>query len=323
MKLKKLLVFCVAAVTLVAAVSLASGCAPKEEAPKADTTMSASDTGSAVSEPFWTLLIGNDCRKGTVEESSTGFYGDNKGRSDVIMLVRVDPAKQKVALVTIPRDTTCKYKGETVKINETYHQGGVADLKSAIKDLTGVDVKYYFDMGFVDYQKFVNSISGITANVPIDMQLQDIVSGDNIELSAGDGQTLNGAEALVLARQRKQYADWGDVCRQMQNRAVVQGMIERVSNDSANKDLYITALYAVSKSDFPKDELADLIDVFGANASKLSFVSGTCPYDGDMNEEAGLWLTTRDEATCSRVIKAAEEGKDPSTIVRLPKVAAK
>jgi polyisoprenyl-teichoic acid--peptidoglycan teichoic acid transferase len=318
MSMKRKIMAILATAALAAGVAFMAGCAKQEQASSSSSeTLEVSDSAATTStDPFWVLIVGNDSRTGTVEIDKSE-YADGTGRSDVIILVRCDPSTKKVAILSVPRDTACTYNGQTVKINETYHQGGISALKTAVKELTGVDCKYYFDMGFVDYSSFIDEIGGVTANVPIDMKLQDIVGGDTIKLSAGD-QELNGAEALVLARSRKQYTTDQDACRQIQNRAVVQTLIQRVANDSANKDLYIAALYAFSDTDCPIDELSKLVDEFCKSASSISFVNGSGPYDGGTDETVNLWLTTRDEATWKKVIQAAENGEDVTSIVTLP-----
>ena len=102
-----------------------------------------------------------------------------------MMLVRVDPVTYKITLVTVPRDTEADYEGSVVKINELYRQGGMEAAVEGVESLTGVHVQYYLDMGFVGFEKFVDQIGGVTANVPIDMHLKDIVNGGTIELNAG------------------------------------------------------------------------------------------------------------------------------------------
>ena len=318
MKIKKAFLLAVTAVLSLAVFAVA-GCSSSSgsSSSEASSAMSASDTAAVgETDPFYVLIVGNDSRTGTTEKDIE-YYSDGTGRSDTIMLMRVDPTTYKVGIVSIPRDTTCELNGSKVKINETYHQNGIEGLKSAIKDLTGVQVKYYFDTTFVGYENFVDSIGGVVANVPINMSLKDIVSGSQVSLTAGDDQTLDGKEALVLARQRKQYADWGDVCRQMQNRAVVEGVIKRVA-ESDSASMYIDALYAVAKSDMPKDDLAAVVEDFSKNASKISFVDGSGPYEGGTDPDTNEWLTYRDESTWSWVINAIEQGDDPQKIVPLP-----
>lgn len=303
------------------------GCQAKTETPASEPSdvdlMSESDssTTTKVSEPFYVLIVGNDSRIGTVEIDKES-YSDGTGRSDTMMLARIDPTTYAVTLITVPRDTAATYNDSTVKINEVYRQGGIDASLDQVEQLTGVKPKYYFDMGFVEFEKFVNDLGGVNASVPINMQLQDIVSGDQIELAQGP-QDLNGAEALVLARSRKQYATDLDACRQIQDRQLVEVAIRKVAADPVNAAVHAQALIGNSKTNWPTDDLLSMVADFADNADKITIKSGTGPYEGGVDEAAGgQWLATRDEATWKQVIAAAENGDDLNAIVPLPEVAA-
>ena len=239
-----------------------------------------------------------------------------------MMLVRVDPVTYKITLVTVPRDTEADYEGSVVKINELYRQGGMEAAVEGVESLTGVHVQYYLDMGFVGFEKFVDQIGGVTANVPIDMHLKDIVNGGTIELNAGT-QELDGPEALVLARVRKLYAADIEACRQIQDRQLVEAGIKQVAADPANAATHLDALLGNAETNWPKDELAAMVADFAANADRIAFQSGTGPYVGDfMEEHDGLWMVPRDEGTWRKVIEVVESGGDPTTVVALPEVEA-
>lgn len=300
-----------------------AGCSQPQQ-PQKESLSAANDTmaSAAETEPFYVLLVGNDSREGTIEIDKAE-YADGKGRSDTCMLVYVDPVDYHVALITVPRDTTCfGDDGGKMKFNDKYYVDGMDGAVTAVEELTGVKVKYTFDIGFVDFEEFINEIDGITANVPIDMWLQDIVSGEQVTLSAGE-QHLEGAEALVLARVRKLYGDNLDACRQIQDRAIVQGLIERVANDPSQADACIAALYLFADTDMPKENLTNLVDSFCENADKLTIVSGTGPYAGGIDGDVNLWLAYRDEDAWHSIIDVVEDGGDPTTVVPLPSVYAK
>lgn len=273
-------------------------------------------------QPFYVLVVGNDSRTGTVEIDKPD-YADGSGRSDTTMLVRVDPTTYQVGIVTIPRDTAISLNGQTMKFNEAYHAAGIEETLHQVKLLTGVSPLYYMDMSFVQFEKFVNELGGLTANVPIDMGLQDIVSGSKISLSAGV-QDLDGAESLVLARSRKVYEVDQDACRQIQDRQLVEVGIKKVAADPVGAAAHVQALMSNVDTNWPADDLAKTVADFAANADKIAFVSGTGPYSGDIDEAAGgIWLATRDEAAWKQVIQAVEAGEDPTTVVPLPQIIAK
>lgn len=278
----------------------------------------AKDTAST--DPFYVLVVGNDSRTGTIEIGEED-YADGSGRSDTAMLVRVDPTTYQVAIVTIPRDTAITLGGTKTKFNEAYHSGGIEETMEQVKSLTGVMPQYYLDMSFVQFEKFVDELGGVTAHVPIDMGLEDIVSGGDIELSQGT-QDLGGAEALVLARSRKQYADDQDACRQIQDRQIVEVAINKVAADPANAAAHAQTLTENMKTNWPASDLAKTVAEFAKNADKIKIVSGTGPYLGDIDQDVQVWLTTRDEATWKSIIETIEAGGDPTSIVALPTIVA-
>ncbi len=322
MNTRKRILAIVACCTL--ALCLLVGCQKKAE-PNVheDETLEVSDsvqTAKAETEPFYVMIVGNDSRTGTVEITKPE-YSDGTGRSDVLMLARIDPKTYSVALISVPRDTSTEYNGQKMKLNEVYHIAGIEALESEVAKLTGVTPKYYLDMDFVQFEKFVDQLGGVTANVPINMQLVDIVSGDSIALNAGT-QELNGPEALVLARSRKQYANDLDACRQIQDRQLVQVGIQQVAADPVNAALHVQALVDNCDTDWNAADLVETVKVFAQNADKIEFASGTGPYQGDIDPDINLWLAYRDEATWAQVIETVEAGGDPETIVASPRVAA-
>ena len=143
----------------VLALCMLVGCQKKASEPAhQDETLEVSDsvqTAKAETEPFYVMVVGNDSRTGTVEITKPE-YSDGTGRSDVLMLVRVDPKTYKVSLISVPRDTCTEYNGQKMKLNEVYHVGGVKELEKEVAKLTGVTPKYYMDMDFVQFETFVD-----------------------------------------------------------------------------------------------------------------------------------------------------------------------
>lgn len=323
-KLKQIV--CAAAIACsVFSVLLLAGCQqqPTDEG-VSDTQLmkEASDgEGKAQEAPFYVLVVGNDSRTGTTEITKEE-YADGTGRSDTMMLARIDPKSFQVTLVSVPRDTETTLDGSVTKINEAYRQGGIEGAIEQVELLTGVKITYYLDMGFVEFENFVNELGGITTNVPIDMHLADIVSGPNIELSAGT-QQLDGPQSLVLARMRKMYAGDIEACRQIQDRQIVEVAIDKVASDPAGAAAHIDALVDNVDTNWPIGELTTVVSSFTSNADKIKVLSGTGPYVGDfMEEHDGMWLVPRDEATWKKVMEVVDAGGDPATVVPLPEVQA-
>ena len=310
----------------IALVSLFMGCQGKKDTEASDTAqtrgMEAEGTAALPEKPFYVLVVGNDSRTATVE-IGIPQYADGIGRSDTMILMRIDPKAYQVTLVTVPRDTECTVDGNPGrKINEAYYKKGIKGAVGAVEELTGVTVTYYFDMGFVEFEKFVNALGGVTAHVPIDMSLKDIVSGDTVTLNAGT-QALDGPKALVLARIRKLYENDQDACRQIQDRQIVEAIISQIAKNSGLVSRGVDALLANTDTNWPKDELTALVTDFAVHAKEITLLSGTGPYQGYVFEEyEAQWLVPRDKALWREVMRIVDEGGDPKTLVALPEVKA-
>ena len=308
-------------VAALAALAMLVGCQSTEpaELPSQKIETETSDVAEGVpTEPFYVLLVGNDSRTGTVEITKSE-YADGNARSDTMMLARIDPQTYKVTLITVPRDTTIDLNGSPAKLNNAYQAGGIEASVEQVELLTGVKIDYYFDLGFVTFQKFVDALGGLSVNVPINMNMQDIVSGNDVSVAAGQ-QDLNGAEALVVARTRKAFATDQDACRQIQDRALVAAAITKVAQDSGMVETAVSAMMDNAETNMSADILTELVTSFVSNADKLTIYQATGPYGGDINPTTGEWLATRDEATWQQIIATADAGEDPSGIVALPQI---
>ena len=307
--------------------SMLAACSCSQQQPSSSSSSSESIevndnkmTSSASSkEPFYALIVGNDSRTGTVEIKKK-MYADGKGRSDTMMLARVDPTTYKVTLITIPRDTMAAWKsGQKCKLNQTYEEGGIDELMDNVESLTGVRPQYYFDTTFVGFQDIVNSLGGITMNVVANMDMEDIVSGKDISFPAGE-QHLDGAQALVYARERHAYESSGnqEAIRQSNDRHILQTMIQTLLSDKTKASSLVKTLYPFVKTNMSEDKFAAFVGDFADHAGQVTFIDGTGPYEGGIDAETQAWFATRDEAKWREIIAVVDGGGDPNSIISAP-----
>ena len=152
-------------------------------------------------DPFIVYISGIDT-KGNVA---------SKARSDVNILLAVNPETHEVLLVNTPRDyyVTLASKGKKDKLT---HAGlyGIEESINTLNELYGIDINYYARVNFTSFVKIVDALDGIKVNVTLNFCEQDsnrsFASGDLICLNKGT-QTLNGEQALAYARHRKTIGD--------------------------------------------------------------------------------------------------------------------
>jgi polyisoprenyl-teichoic acid--peptidoglycan teichoic acid transferase len=84
-------------------------------------------------KPLSILLMGVDERPG------------DKGRSDTLIAMTLNPKKKTMQLVSIPRDTRTEIigRGTTDKINAAYAYGGPKMAIETVENFTGVKMDYY------------------------------------------------------------------------------------------------------------------------------------------------------------------------------------
>ena len=131
---------------------------------------------------------------------------ENVELTDTIIVASYNPNTQKATLLSIPRDTyTGKNEARATayeKMNALYSRKHRPDeTLAAVKEITGLNIEYYVVVKTEALIKLVDVIGGVTFNVPIDMDYDDVTQDLHIHLKAGE-QLLDGDKAEQLVRFR-------------------------------------------------------------------------------------------------------------------------
>ncbi|UZD26737.1 LCP family protein [Lacticaseibacillus paracasei] len=171
-------------------------------------------------KPFTILLLGID----------TGSFGRiDKGNSDTMLIVAINPKEKKSNLVSIPRDTAAQIIGtkdfNMQKINAAYNIGGSSMATNTVANLLNIPVNYYLTINMGSLEKIVNSIGGIDITVPF--SFQDPYTGDQ---KFTKGKThMNGSISLAYVRMR--HADpEGDYGRQKRQQQVIKAIVQKATS---------------------------------------------------------------------------------------------
>nr|WP_085990957.1 LCP family protein [Oceanobacillus senegalensis] len=162
-------------------------------------------------EPLNILLLGVDKRPG------------DKGRSDSIIVMNLDPANNKMQLISIPRDTRTEIvgKGFTDKINHAYAYGGPDMSIETVENLLDIELDYYVQMNMEGLIDLVDAVGGITVNNELDWY----DSSRNFHYAKGE---LNLDGRLTMGFVRMRYQDSrGDFGRTERQRKVIKGLIKK------------------------------------------------------------------------------------------------
>lgn len=144
--------------------------------------------------------------------------GEKQSRSDTMMLVSVDPKIDKAAIISIPRDTKIDMPGSGIdKICAANMVGGPEYAVKATEKLMKVKIDYYVEMDFNGFKDIIETLGGVTINVPHKMYKPS----EDIDLKPGL-QKLNGYDALAFVRFRD-YVN-GDIDRANAQQAFMKAL---------------------------------------------------------------------------------------------------
>ncbi len=134
-------------------------------------------------------------------------------RSDVIMVVSIDPELHEVGILSVPRDTRAfipKDISDYEKIGHAHAYGGPSLAVETVEMLLKIPIHHYVRVDFEGFKKVVDKLDGIDMDVPEDMNYKDPYQDLVINIPKGP-QHLDGEAALGFVRYR-QYTT-GDIGR--------------------------------------------------------------------------------------------------------------
>lgn len=269
-------------------------------------------------EPFTILLMGVDSENEEIKGSS--FNGDS------LVLITFNPKTLNATMLSIPRDTytpiTC-FAGQ--KKNKITHAAwyGETCMMSTIENMFDINIDYYVKINFKGVVNIVDALGGVDVNVPYNFceQNSNREFGSNTIYVREGQQTLNGEQALALARNRHPWTEYcsyewtnynsNDFIRGQNQQLVIQGMLNKIKNinsidtfydmlDSISKSMEtnmstdnILSFYNIAKDILSKNtnNTSDLSSLIGFEKMYLSGYDQTIvDYDGINNTGSGLAL---------------------------------
>lgn len=268
-----------------------------------------------INQPFYTLLLGSDSREGSGTSGNATEQGDNQ-RSDVMMLIRVDPIEKQLTMVSIPRDTPIyDEEGNHMRINEAYNQGGARASVEAVSALTGVNIAHVVEVRFSDLQKIVDDLGGVTVYVDTELSGKDALTGEWITLEPGE-QEIDGQQAQIFARSRKAYEEDQDVHRQNNVRELGMAILKKaLDRPVADLPSTIMTLASCVDTDMTTMDVLTLAMNFAGDIGSMTMYSATGPSDGDFMEEYdGAWFCYENPEAWKRLMAVVDSGQDPNSV---------
>ena len=204
--------------------------------------------------PATILLLGSDRRPDEREPS----------RTDALMIMRVDPERRRVALLSLPRDLMVQVPGygwsrinAANVLGNNGAEGGRELARKTVSNLLGVPIDYYMYIDFQGFIKAIDALGGVT--VDVDKELYDakfptMDYGYTVAHFLPGAQRMDGQTALTYSRIRHPDSDFARMRRQQ---AVIVGVLGQLRDDNVLGQLQrleqvSTALRGYVKTDMPE-----------------------------------------------------------------------
>ena len=225
--------------------------------------------------PFIMYISGSDTRSSYLPTST---------RSDVNILVVVNPVTKQVLLLNTPRDYYVENPAGNGVRDKLTHCGvyGIDCSIKALENLYNLDVDYFAKINFSGFETMIDAVGGVTVYSDV-----SFTACGATWISAGENY-LNGKEALDFSRERYTLAG-GDNARGKNQMKVIKAVIEKLTSGTtiiANysaildsmKGMFTTSMEMLDISMLVKMQLSDMARwnilsyaVTGQNGSNVTY----------------------------------------------------
>lgn len=192
-------------------------------------------------KPVNILVIGSDTRSG--ENSKYGETSTfDTARSDTTMLVHLSGDRTRATVMSVPRDLwikipSCALADGSVspasenRFNSAYSTAGAACTVKTFTTLTNIPVNHVIEVDFTGFKKIVDTVGGI------DVCVREPINDPDAQLNLPVGQyTVDGEQALGLARARYTLGDGSDISRIQRQQILLRSMISKIKNSATLTD---------------------------------------------------------------------------------------
>ncbi|MDN7226288.1 LCP family protein [Planococcus sp. N064] len=234
--------------------------------------------------PISVLLLGVDERE------------DDRGRSDTMIVLTINPTGNSTKMVSIPRDTYTEIVGldRLDKINHAYAFGGIDMSLDTTEKLLDIPIDYVVQLNMEGFKDVIDALDGITVDNAF--AFDDFKKGE---------LTLTGDQALDFVQMRKQDPN-GDFGRQDRQKQVIQSiMSEAVSATTLFN--YPKIFDALGNNVKTNMEFSEMIDIQKNYRSASTDVEQLVFEKGYGETIGGIWYYMMDKEELS-VVKAELKG---------------
>ena len=227
-----------------------------------------SEKKADVMEPFNVFISGIDVA-GPITTNS---------RSDVNIIMTVNPNTKQILLTTTPRDYYITIPGVSGDARDKLTHAGIYGVDASmatLENLYGIDISYYARVNFTSLETIVDALGGVDVNSEVEFEQNGYSFHKGIN-------HMNGAQALTFSRERHSFAE-GDNQRGKDQEAVLTAIIQKATSPAIIKSAneILTTVSDCVETNMTSDEMAKFINMQLNNGVSWNIESQAASGTGD------------------------------------------
>ena len=243
--------------------------------------------------------------------------GKTGTRSDVMMVVSIDPELKKVGILSVPRDTRVLIPtvNSIEKAGHAHAYGGPDLVVETLENLLEIDIHRYVRVDFEGFKKVIDVLGGVYIDVPEDMDYEDPYQNLYIHIEKGP-QVLNGEKALGFVRYR-QYRN-ADIGRIEAQHLFLQALADKVLSVATLPKIpqLVSEIMPYVVTDLSNEDIMYLASV-GLNMKMQDVEMGVLPGSDGYIGDLSYWLVDAEKAqeAVDRLIRGIDRTKNANVKV--------
>lgn len=225
-----------------------------------------------VEEPFNIYISGIDV-SGSITTTS---------RSDVNIIMTVNPNTHKILLTTTPRDYYVTIPGISGEQRDKLTHAGIYGVDASmatLENIYGIDISYYARVNFTSLVKIVDALGGVA------VYSEYAFKARGYEFKEGVNH-MNGEQALAFSRERYSFQD-GDNQRGKNQEAVLKAILQKAMSPA----ILLHASELITS-------VSDSVETNMTRAEIAMFVNRQISYGGGWDIESVAASGTGDNQAC-------------------------
>ena len=247
------------------------------------------DKSKQTEKPYCLLVTGED---------------RNAALCDVMMLVSLDPEKERICVLQLPRDTYAEYKKSGYrKLNGARNAlGGTDGLADFLSETLGIQIDGYVSLDLKGFRRIVDAIGGVEVDVKKALYYSDPAQNLYIDLKPGN-QILDGKSAEMFVRFRSGYIR-GDLDRIDAQKVFLSALFNSLKSKITAENAYEVVNSLIDSVDTDVDTvMAVALGLKALSIDKSNLIMCTLPGEDIVSKKTGASFYIMSAKPTGRLLK--------------------